>query len=53
MPIQLKEENGAKLLAVQVSGKLSKAGYEHSVPEFPLPEISCDNIGFRRTHARN
>ncbi len=34
MPIQLKEENGGKLLTVQVSGKLVKADYEHLVPEF-------------------
>jgi hypothetical protein len=34
MPIQLKEENGGKLLSVQVSGKLAKADYEHFVPEF-------------------
>jgi hypothetical protein len=34
MPIQLKEENGGKILAVHVSGKLAKADYEHFVPEF-------------------
>lgn len=34
MPIQLKEENGGKLLAVHVSGKLAKSDYEHLVPEF-------------------
>jgi hypothetical protein len=34
MPINLTEENGGKLLAVQVSGKLVKADYEHFVPEF-------------------
>jgi hypothetical protein len=34
MPIQLKEENGGKLLEVHVSGKLAKADYEHFVPEF-------------------
>lgn len=34
MPIQLKEENGGKTLAVHVSGKLVKADYEHFVPEF-------------------
>ena len=34
MPIQLSEENGGKLLAVQVSGKLAKADYEHFVPSF-------------------
>jgi len=34
MPIQLNEENGGKLLAVHVSGKLVKADYEHFVPEF-------------------
>jgi hypothetical protein len=34
MPIQLTEENGGKVLVVQVSGKLVKADYEHFVPEF-------------------
>ncbi len=34
MPIQLKEENGGKLLVVHVSGKLVKADYESFVPEF-------------------
>jgi hypothetical protein len=34
MPISLTEENGGKLLAVHVSGKLAKADYEHFVPEF-------------------
>ena len=34
MPIQLNEENGGKMLAVHVSGKLAKADYEHFVPEF-------------------
>ena len=34
MPIQLKEENGGKIIAVHVSGKLTKADYEHFVPEF-------------------
>jgi hypothetical protein len=34
MAIQLNEENGGKLLAVCVSGKLAKADYEHFVPEF-------------------
>jgi hypothetical protein len=34
MPIQIKEENGRKLVAVQVTGKLVKADYEHFVPEF-------------------
>jgi hypothetical protein len=34
MPIQLNEENGGKLLAVHVSGKLAKADYEDFVPEF-------------------
>ena len=34
MPIQLKEENGGKLLAVHVSGTLVKEDYEHFVPEF-------------------
>ena len=32
MPIQLNEENGGKVLAVHVSGKLVKADYEHFVP---------------------
>ncbi len=34
MPIQLHEENGGKLINVQVSGKLKKADYENFVPEF-------------------
>lgn len=34
MSIQLKEEDGGKLLNVCVSGKLVKADYEHFVPEF-------------------
>ena len=34
MPIQLNEDNGGKILAVHVSGKLAKADYEHFVPEF-------------------
>ena len=33
MPIQIKEENGGKLVAVQVTGKLVKADYERFVPE--------------------
>ena len=33
MPIQIKEENGGKFVAVQVSGKLVKADYELLVPE--------------------
>jgi hypothetical protein len=31
MPIQLNEENGGKIPAVHVSGKLAKADYEHFV----------------------
>ena len=34
MAIQLNEENGGKILAVHVSGKLAKADYGHFVPEF-------------------
>jgi hypothetical protein len=34
MPIHLNEENGGRMLAVHVSGKLEKADYEHLVPEF-------------------
>jgi hypothetical protein len=34
MPIQFNEENGGKLLAVHVSGKLVKADYAQFVPEF-------------------
>ena len=33
MSIQLNEENGGKVLIVHVSGKLTKADYEHFVPE--------------------
>lgn len=34
MPIQLKEENAGKIVAVYVSGKMVKEDYEHFVPEF-------------------
>ncbi len=34
MPVQIKEEDGGKLVVVQVTGKLVKADYEHCVPEF-------------------
>jgi hypothetical protein len=34
MPIQLNEENGGKTLVAHVSAKLTKADYEHFVPEF-------------------
>jgi len=34
MPIQLTEEDSGKLLNVHVSEKLTKADYEHFVPEF-------------------
>jgi hypothetical protein len=34
MPIQIKQENGGKLVAVQVTGKLVKADYGRCVPEF-------------------
>jgi hypothetical protein len=34
MSIQLKEENGGKILVVHVSGTLVKADYEYFVPEF-------------------
>ena len=34
MSIQLNEENGGKVLAVHISGKLAKVDYEHFVPEF-------------------
>jgi hypothetical protein len=34
MPINLIEENGGKMLAVHVSGKLIAADYENFVPEF-------------------
>lgn len=34
MTIQLNEENGGKIITVQVSGKLEKADYQHFVPEF-------------------
>jgi hypothetical protein len=33
MPMQIKEEDGGKLVAVQVTGKLLKADYERFVPE--------------------
>jgi hypothetical protein len=34
MPVQIKEEEGGKLIALQVSGKLTKSDYERCVPEF-------------------
>ena len=34
MPIQFSEENGGKVFAVHVSGKLEKSDYEKFVPEF-------------------
>jgi hypothetical protein len=34
MAIELKEEDGGKILDVHVSGKLEAADYEHFVPEF-------------------
>ena len=34
MPIQLNEEDGGKILVVHISAKLTKADYEHFVPEF-------------------
>jgi hypothetical protein len=34
MPIQVNEENGGKMLAIHVSGKLEKEDYQHFVPEF-------------------
>jgi hypothetical protein len=37
MPIQLREEDGGKVLSVCVNGKLAKADYEHLVPEFERP----------------
>ena len=34
MPIQLKEENGGKIVIVHVSGKIAKADYSTFVPAF-------------------
>ena len=34
MPIKFKEENGGKLLAVHLNGKLVAADYKRFVPEF-------------------
>ena len=34
MPIRIQEEEGGKVIALHVSGKLEKADYEHFVPEF-------------------
>ncbi|NCF89332.1 MAG: STAS/SEC14 domain-containing protein [Verrucomicrobiaceae bacterium] len=34
MPIQLKENNEGRTVAVHVSGKLVKDDYEHFIPEF-------------------
>ncbi len=33
MPVQLNEEDGGKILVIQVSGKLARVDYEHFVPE--------------------
>ncbi|PKN50812.1 MAG: STAS/SEC14 domain-containing protein [Deltaproteobacteria bacterium HGW-Deltaproteobacteria-13] len=33
MPIQLYEENGGRVLVIHFTGKLTKADYEHFVPE--------------------
>src|SRR5580700_11061689 len=34
MPIQVSEESGGKILVVHVSGKLTKADFDHLIPEF-------------------
>ncbi len=34
MPIQIKEEDGGKVIEVHVTGKLEKSDYERFVPEF-------------------
>ena len=34
MPIQVSEENGGKLLVVNISGKVVKSDYDEFVPEF-------------------
>ncbi|MEO6993194.1 MAG: STAS/SEC14 domain-containing protein, partial [Lacunisphaera sp.] len=34
MPIQIHEEDGGKLLAVHISGNLTRTDYERFVPEF-------------------
>ena len=34
MPIQLKEEDGGKMLVIHISGKLVKADYHDFVPAF-------------------
>jgi len=34
MPIQINEEDGGKVIALHVSGKLEKEDYEQFVPEF-------------------
>ena len=39
MPIQLKEENGGKIIVVRVSGKLVNEDYEKLLPEFE--RLSC------------
>ena len=59
MPIQLHEENGGKILAVHISGKLVKADYEHFVPEFERLlrqhgklRVLFDMIGFHGWESR-
>ena len=34
MPLQFNEENGGKIIVVHISERLTKADYEHFVPEF-------------------
>ncbi len=34
MPLKFSEENGGKLIVVHISERLTKADYEHFVPEF-------------------
>ena len=53
MPLQLNEEDNGRLLAVHISGKLTKTDYEHFVPEFERllhlhgkPRLLFDMTGF-------
>ena len=54
MPIQLNDENGGKILAVHVTGKLVQADYTEFVPEFERllrlhgrPRVLFDMTGLR------
>jgi hypothetical protein len=61
MTLEFREESGGKILAVRVSGKLTKADYERFVPEterlirryrkdsHPVRDARLSRLGNRRT----